>query len=325
MYQQLRASNAAPREISAAAKTAIEPLRGIILNATQRVHGRLRFSASLDDVLADAYVITLEALSAYKPGRGAKVSTWVFSHLERNLLAVSTRREQDRGGSIPVSWERLQRMVPHTREEFRAEYGRDPTLDELRDDLEARCLDHFPGEDPGKARERLVRSGMRAALDNLSNVIGADRSPVSLNAPTSTSYGEPVGALEELLADPGDPMADVFGPDPRLFGLACGHLDKNTRERLEQFAAGTAQLPDLQRHTRMMAARLRAPHARYAYCSGMLASAFEPAVEIAIPGVSLAPDEEAGGPPAGDQLPGGPQVAEFGDQLTPLVLPAEIS
>jgi DNA-directed RNA polymerase sigma subunit (sigma70/sigma32) len=314
-YQRLLASHAESGKISAAAKLATEPLRGIILNAAQRVHGHLRCSTSLDDVLADAYVITLEALSAYKPGRGTKTSTWVFSHLERNLLATSTRREQDRGKSIPVSWERLQRMIQPTREEFRAQYGRDPTIEELRDELEARCLDHHPGENPEKARDRLVRSGMKAALDNLSSVIAADRSPLSLNSQTHGLSEEPGGTLGDLLADPADQMATIFGPDSGLLGLACGHLDQKTREDLEQFAAGNAPPPDLRRHVRMMMARLRAPHAQYAYFAGVLSAAFETAEETSLPGDLIWPLDEPDDPSAVNKLLEAPQVSRFGDRL----------
>lgn len=87
-------------------------------------------ASSKDSLKVKARLLALDAASAYKPDRGTHLKTYVFNHLQR-LRRVDSQRNNVVKIPENVSLER--NALRKAEDAFKAEYGREPTRDELAD------------------------------------------------------------------------------------------------------------------------------------------------------------------------------------------------
>lgn len=130
--------------------------------------------ASHADLVQEGCVGLLRALSRYEPSRG--VPFWAYaSHWVRHGLQ-ELRADAHRGMRLPPKALRKLARTKSGHSAFYTREGREPTRQELADELDV-------------------------GLDDLEALMLADRTPRSLDQPFEGPSGE-VGALGDLLADP---------------------------------------------------------------------------------------------------------------------------
>jgi len=277
-YQNLLKSGCGGSELSRAAEAALDGMCDRIekiayIVAKQR-WGTPGLYDHLGDVCNEAYALALDAVATFDPGRGISLGLWVDTSLNRSLPRSIT--VANRHGSVPASWERLNRIAPVAAQALTQELRRVPTRSELRVDLERWCWGW--ARDRGEAgADRLKRSGMTSALANLDRVLAADQAPKSFDAPMGENGDESLydtvgeDELTEELA-----LADL-GVGSELIPMALGGMDQESRRGVVAFLEGTEPATrESKRCLREMGARLAAPQCQYAYLSGVIAAAFLP-------------------------------------------------
>ncbi|RJL21214.1 sigma-70 family RNA polymerase sigma factor [Bailinhaonella thermotolerans] len=171
-------------------------------------YGRAGAAKLLDDLMAEAVLVMLEAAAQYDPARGPALHTWAGMRVRDHIRGVVMR------GTAAVrstsSWDRMRRLASVESAELRGELGRPPTMEELSARLMDRCLAWAENRLTPEQRElpagerhelmlaKLRKQGMLSALENLERVISIGQEPVRLDEVLSDDGGL---TLHDMIAD----------------------------------------------------------------------------------------------------------------------------
>lgn len=281
-YQDLLDAGAPSAALRAAAASALAPLheniRKFAFAYARRRHGALARD-HIDDVLSEAYALTLEELSRLDLEKVSSVRNAVLQGLNRTLPDARARTNQS--VVVPRSWERVARVAATAGAELAQKLRREPTRAEIQEETVSRCRRWAKEHGHRDVTGQLRKQGTLGALEHFDALVAADRHPLSFDTPVGEADGESLyGVVADSNADPAEIATHGCLANPRLLALATGDLPHSEREAISHFLAGqTDELPDLRRHARAMASRLCAPHAQYAYLAPSIAQAFDPAPE----------------------------------------------
>lgn len=90
-----------------------------------------RYEGSRPLLRSRAKALTISAIKNYDPSSGARLNSWIVT----NLKQLSRYGKKQRDVHIPEVAARQAAIVDRATREFRDDYGRDPTDDELADEL----------------------------------------------------------------------------------------------------------------------------------------------------------------------------------------------
>lgn len=171
--------------------------------ATER-YGRERMLEMLPDLVAEANVAVVEAVSTYDETRSPSFSLYA-GRVMRDRVRMTLQRSATVG--VAPSWLRLKRIYTVLRPEVEMRLGRAPTEAEMQQALREVCMrwaaDRLTPEQqclpPQQQRElmesKLRKQGMLGAIDRLSEVLTATQQTSSLDAPVGDGGGARVGDL----------------------------------------------------------------------------------------------------------------------------------
>jgi RNA polymerase nonessential primary-like sigma factor len=159
-------------------------------------YGVERAADVLPDLVGEANVALAEAIRDYDHARCPVFATYV-ARVVRDRVQFSLSK--DTMVRLAPSWSRLKRIAAIRGPLLTTTLGREPTLDELREDLFQQCrewaynrLTAAQQQLPADEREHLMlaklrKQGMLGALASLSDVLVASQSMASLDAPVGTA------------------------------------------------------------------------------------------------------------------------------------------
>lgn len=165
----------------------------------------------LPDLVGEANVALVEAINDYDPARCPVFSTYA-ARIVRDR--VQFRLSQDSVVKIAPSWHRLKRIAAVRKPRLELELGREPTLDELRDDLLVQCrewaynrLSADEQQLPDAEREHLMmaklrKQGMLGALNSLADVLIAAQPVASLDAKMRSAEASGETQLSDYVSEP---------------------------------------------------------------------------------------------------------------------------
>jgi hypothetical protein len=194
----------------------LESLEGLLRSLVTRRSATLGSSwahSAYDDLLCEARVAALEALTTWRPGGGSRVSSWVASCVRRALERYDVRSG---GGILPREWKSVARVA------FSIKNGADAagehlSADELRRRVEesfwsktrAQRMVQHPDADEAEidrlVHDRLSRQSLIRAFNEISEIM------VAAGAVDSLDYVDDTGtALIDKIADD---RVDPFEPE----------------------------------------------------------------------------------------------------------------
>lgn len=179
--------------------------------ARARFHRRVGDEAELMSVALEA---AQSALLSWSPAGAASFHGYVIRVVDAALSRCAGMDSSH--GQMPRSWQYAMRMLPSLRDAFRGRVGRDPSVEELREEYlrsSRRWAEGLVDVDACEDVEAEVESRMRAAgvfavASRFSEVCAAAPTPLPLDAPGGADVlGGAGGAEEEALAELGGARA----------------------------------------------------------------------------------------------------------------------
>lgn len=185
-------------------------LRLVLVIAGDLASGRLgdRAFSQMPDIVQEGNVGLMEAVKAYDPSRGVPFHTYAARKIrERVRDSLNTDQEI----RVPASWKRVARIAAGVASRLHSELGREPTIDEIRDEATVYCMEwaykrirpehaHDPEEG---ARAVLKKAGILAALRDLEQVLQITGGSLRLDAPVGDDGTTTAIDLMVLDADEG--------------------------------------------------------------------------------------------------------------------------
>lgn len=172
-------------------------------------YGRERSLDVLPDIVADANLALVEAVSKYDPGRGP-----AFSVYAGRVIRERVRASLGKSGliDIPASWLRVRRLATTLAPELTVKLGRAPSTEEMQAGLRAQCMawaaDHLTDDqqslpEPVRVelmKAKLTKQGMLGAIERYDEVMQATQQLWNLDAPLTSDGGTTLG---DVVADAG--------------------------------------------------------------------------------------------------------------------------
>jgi len=262
-------------------------------------YGTQRGLELLPDMVSEGNVALTEAVQTFDAELSPSFPTYAARSIRDRVRASLVRQGSIR---LPPSWSRTQSIAQARQAKLTAQNGVAPTLDELRADVLAVCLEWAESKltptqrelDPDGQREaklaKLRKQGTLGAIEKLDQVLAAP-SPTQM-----ASLDEPVGAengaatRKDFLAD--DPDDSAFEGVEReelrqALQLALSHLNDRERRILlcrygfvdgerwtyskiaEEFDVTAERIRQIERATLK---RMSAPHAQWSHLGSFLPS-----------------------------------------------------
>lgn len=148
-------------------KSVIQLVVTIATAEAGRRFGR-RTASLIDEIVASGNAGAAASIDSWDPGRGRPWHQWAADCIRREVQAACN--EHVSIISVPSSWARVGRLAAEGRAKLIEKLGREPTLDELRQDILDYCLTQRGGDTP-ENREHLRRQGVLGAIEHLEEVI----------------------------------------------------------------------------------------------------------------------------------------------------------
>lgn len=203
--------------------------------ASQRL-GDQAFSA-LPDLVQEGNIGLMEAVRVFDPSKEVPFHTYAAKRIREK---VRDSLVSDREVRVPASWARVARIAAGVSSRLHAELGREPTIDEVRDEAYIYCMEwayervkpEFDGDPEEGAKAVLKKAGILAALRNLEKVLQITSGGIRLDAPLGDE--EDSGTIGDLYASTDDHSA-AFDEAERselreALMLALGGLTERERE-----------------------------------------------------------------------------------------------
>lgn len=225
----------------------------IVKEQTEKRFGKERAKPLLPDLMAEANTALVLSVRQYDPERIPKFHTYAAQLIRDHIMAVLSK---DTYLQLAPSWNRLKRIAVARLPELISELGRNPTKDELRDDLLNKCLiwadEHLTPEQkklPKSAQHeikmsKLRKQGMLGALRDIDQVMIATQSVSSLDTPISDDSGSAtVGDL--VVSSSSDDYNEIEQKElARTIEKALGHLTERERDIIV-YRYGLGGVPEL--------------------------------------------------------------------------------
>lgn len=254
-------------------------------NAEERF-GRERAADMLPDLVGEANLALTEAVVNYDVERCPVFSSYAARVIRDRVRMMLTKEGPLR---LAPSWNRLKRIASVRMPALAAELGRQPTEEEVKADLLAKCLEwaeakltpeqrHLSVEEQHKIKiAKLRKQGMLGAIDNLADVLLATQSVASLDAPVGEGAGSSLGdllsegetggmfedvELDQLRSDLAAALATLPERDREIVRLRYGFVDNETwtyARISEQYGVTAERIRQIERN---VLAKLAAPHAQ---------------------------------------------------------------
>jgi RNA polymerase primary sigma factor len=217
--------------------------RLVLLICSEKARERYGIERAADvmpDLVGEANVALAEAIVAYEHERCPVFATYVARVVRDRVQFFLSK---DTAVRLAPSWSRLKRIAAIRQPQLAIELGRQPTLEELREDLFQQCLlwaynrlTPAQRELPEAHRRELMmaklrKQGMLGALASLSDVLVASQSTASLDAPVGSA--EPgASSLGDFVSNPtSDDLLDSAELDALRGALAGALAELDERER----------------------------------------------------------------------------------------------
>ena len=176
----------------------------IVREQTEKRFGKERATHMLPDIMAEANSALVLSVRQYDPARIPMFHTYAAQVVRDHVRAVLSK---DSYMQLAPSWNRLKRIAVARLPELVSELGRNPTKEELQNDLLARCLvwaDEHLTEEQKKLPEsqkqtlriaKLRKQGMIGALRDIDEVLRATQQVASLDTPIGEDGGSTLGDM----------------------------------------------------------------------------------------------------------------------------------
>lgn len=248
-------------------------------------YGREKASRLLPDLIGETNVALLEAAAVYDSSKGPSFPTYLAKVARDRVLATLSRQHAVK---CPPSWTRVKRIYTVRSAKLTEELGRVPTLEEMKKDLLAVCMewaqDRLTAEQRRKSKaqqedamlERLRKQGMLGAIAKLEDVLAATQSMSSFDAPVGDGDGtlgdilsgdeEEVGARleqDEMRAAVHEVLASLDPREREIVMYRYGFVDGETwtyAKISELYNVSPERIRQIERAT---VGKLRLPHDQY--------------------------------------------------------------
>ena len=162
----------------------------------ERRFGRERASAHLSDLVGEANLALAEAVVSFDEDKCPTFSTWAARVVRDRVRGVLAATEIPVG--VPTSWQRIKRIASVRIPKLADALGRNPSTEELQDDLLTYCLTwaenklteaerELPEEHKHQLKlDKLKRQGMLRAIREVDEVLARTQSASSLNQTVGT-------------------------------------------------------------------------------------------------------------------------------------------
>lgn len=192
--------------------------RLILVIARELAAGRYGHERSLDllsDLVGDACVAVVEAVSKFDPTRGPAFSLYAGRIIRERIRASLAHQSLI---DIPASWLRVRRLATTLAPELAAELGRRPTIAEMQEGLRAQCMRwaerHLTAEQENLPqdtrvalmRAKLTKQGMLGAIERYEEVMSATQQMWNLDSPIGADGS--MRLMDTVADDTGDRLFD---------------------------------------------------------------------------------------------------------------------
>ena len=176
----------------------------IVREQTEKRFGKEKSTQMLPDIMAEANTALVLSVRQYDPKKIPMFHTYAAQVVRDHVRAVLSR---DSYMQLAPSWNRLKRIAVARLPELVLELGRNPTKEELQNDLLNRCLlwaDEHLTEEQKKLPEqqkqvlrmaKLRKQGMLGALRDIDEVLRATQQVASLDIQIGDDGGSTLGDL----------------------------------------------------------------------------------------------------------------------------------
>lgn len=252
-------------------------IRQIVAEKVVARYGNRWGETLMEDVLAEAYAVAIDAAAGYDPSRGTPFAPYVAQRIRGAVGDAAFRYAAS--GTMNTSWQRLGRISAAVEHALQAELQRPPTDAELQAAVEAETRrwadDRIPDEVTGDEREeairaKLVKQGTAGALADLPEIRRISSGEVSLDLPvgdgsengtTLASFVAPTAGSDQQVEQDSDVARlhavlrlALAGMDPELASRVVSRLEGDDSD-----GRGTAAVA-----VRGLRTRLAGPHLQYA-------------------------------------------------------------